>query len=45
VYWTEGEKDADRLMALDLLATTAAGQHWSIHITKALQGRDVIKRK
>jgi hypothetical protein len=42
VYWTEGEKDADRLMALGLLATTAAGQQWSIHIAKALQGRDVV---
>ena len=42
VFWTEGEKDADRLMGLGLLATTAAGQGWSIHITKALAGRDVV---
>jgi hypothetical protein len=42
VFWTEGEKDADRLIGLGMLATTAAGQGWSIHITKALAGRDVV---
>lgn len=42
VFFTEGEKDADRLEALGLVATTLAGQKWSITAAKALRGRHVI---
>jgi hypothetical protein len=42
VYFTEGEKDADRLASLGLLATTVAGQNWSPEAVEALRGRDVI---
>jgi AAA domain len=42
VYVTEGEKDADRLEELSLLATTVAGQNWSETCAEALRDRDVI---
>jgi hypothetical protein len=41
-FYTEGEKDADRLASLGLLATTVAGQQWSPEAAKALKGRDVV---
>jgi hypothetical protein len=41
VHFTEGEKDADRLATLGLLATTVAGQNWSEIAADALSGRDV----
>ena len=42
VYVCEGEKDADRLHELKLIATTVAGQHWSDTAAEALRGRDVV---
>jgi hypothetical protein len=42
VYFTEGEKDADNLSALGILATTVAGQNWSETAADALTGRDVV---
>ncbi|WP_377828855.1 AAA family ATPase [Bradyrhizobium lupini] len=42
VFFTEGEKDADRLSDLGLLATTIAGQKWSEIVADALSGRDVL---
>src|SRR6516165_10221111 len=42
VYFCEGEKDADRLASLGLLATTAAGQVWSEIIADSLRDRDVF---
>jgi hypothetical protein len=42
VFYTEGEKDADRLDALELLATTLAGQQWSLAAARALAGRCVV---
>jgi RecA-family ATPase len=41
VYFTEGEKDADRLTELGLLATTVAGQNWSSAAAEALRDRNV----
>jgi hypothetical protein len=44
IYFVEGEKDADRLAAAGLLATTApegAGAQWKPEITKWFKGRDV----
>jgi hypothetical protein len=41
VAFCEGEKDVNRVMALGLLATTVAGQHWSKTCARALAGRDV----
>jgi RecA-family ATPase len=41
VHFAEGEKDADRLMACGLLATTVAGQNWSDTCVRALAGREV----
>jgi RecA-family ATPase len=37
----EGEKDADRLASLGLVATTVAGQNWSEAAAEALRGRTV----
>ena len=42
VYFCEGEKDADRLSDIGLLATTVAGQNWSEVAADALSGRNVI---
>ncbi|TGN89901.1 hypothetical protein EOW77_0006275 [Bradyrhizobium yuanmingense] len=42
VFWCEGEKDADTLTRLGLVATTAAGQVLSATIAKALTGRNVV---
>jgi hypothetical protein len=42
VFFCEGEKDADRLASLGLLATTVAGQKWSEIVADALTDRDVI---
>jgi hypothetical protein len=42
IFITEGEKDADRLTALDLIATTVAGQNWSDTAANAFAGRKVI---
>ena len=41
VFVTEGEKDADRLADMDLIATTVAGQKWSEVAAAALKGRNV----
>ena len=41
VYLCEGEKDADRLASLGLVATTVAGQNWSEAAAEALRGRTV----
>ena len=41
VYFTEGEKDSDRLANLGLVATTVAGQNWSQEAAEALRGRNV----
>jgi RecA-family ATPase len=37
----EGEKNAERLLKLGLLATTVASQKWSENAAEALSGRDV----
>jgi AAA domain/Toprim-like len=43
VYLCEGEKDADRVASLDLVATTiSGGKHMSDTILEALRDRDVI---
>ena len=42
IYYVEGEKDADRLASIGLLATTMAGQQWSPEGAKAIKGRDVV---
>jgi hypothetical protein len=42
VFFCEGEKDADRLASLGLVATTVAGQKWSEIAVDALADRDVI---
>lgn len=42
VYWCEGEKDADMLASLGLIATTAAGQKLSALIAKTMTGRNVV---
>jgi 5S rRNA maturation endonuclease (ribonuclease M5) len=42
IFFCEGEKDADRLAELGLLATTIAGQNWSETVADALSGRDVV---
>jgi hypothetical protein len=42
VFFCEGEKDADRLASLGLLATTVAGQVWSEVAADAFGDRDVI---
>ncbi len=44
VYLVEGEKDAERLTALGLTATTNAGgaQKWNAAYTNALKGADVV---
>lgn len=41
VHFTEGEKDADRLTKLGLLASTVAGGNWSPQAAAALRGRTV----
>jgi RecA-family ATPase len=41
VYFCEGEKDAERLAALGLVACTVAGQNWSQEAAEALRGRHV----
>lgn len=42
IFYTEGEKDADRLASLGFLATTLAGQQWSPEAAKTFQGRDIV---
>jgi RecA-family ATPase len=42
VYVCEGEKNADRVRGLGLLATTVASQKWSENAAEALSGRDVF---
>lgn len=42
VYFCEGEKDADRLSSLGLLATAIAGGNWSETAAEALRDRDVV---
>jgi hypothetical protein len=42
VFVTEGEKDADRVAALDLCATTVAAGKWTPECIAALTGRDVL---
>jgi hypothetical protein len=42
VFVCEGEKDADRLASLGLIATTVAGQNWSETAASALRERNVI---
>lgn len=42
IFYTEGEKDADRLEELGMLATTVAGQQWSPEAAKAFKGRDIV---
>ncbi|UQR67351.1 AAA family ATPase [Bradyrhizobium sp. C-145] len=42
VFWCEGEKDADTLTRLGLVATTAAGQVLSAIIAKAVTDRHVV---
>jgi hypothetical protein len=41
IYFCEGEKDADRLASLGLVATTVAGQNWSETAAEALRDRTV----
>ena len=42
VFFTEGEKDADRVAALGYCATTVASGTWTDECVKALAGRDVL---
>src|SRR5262249_5503638 len=42
VFVCEGEKDADRVAALDQCATTVAGGKWTEDCVKALADRDII---
>jgi RecA-family ATPase len=43
VFLCEGEKDADRLTSLDLIATTISGSTtWTPELAEPLRGRDVI---
>lgn len=43
VFYVEGEKDADRLAALGLVATTAGGAaDWRPEMARSLRGRDVV---
>src|SRR5262249_34410650 len=42
VYVCEGEKDADRLASLGLLATTVPSQSWTAVAVSALEGRDTV---
>lgn len=47
VFWCEGEKDADLLMSLGLLATTKAGgagkgKRWNQSYSKTMEGRNVV---
>src|SRR5262249_23630625 len=42
IFWTEGEKDSDRLWTLDLCATTAASGKITKDCLEALMGRDVL---
>ena len=44
VFVVEGEKDADRLLALDLIATTNAGgaSKWDSALSQVLRGRHII---
>ena len=42
LYVTEGEKDADTLASLGLLATTVASGSWTHVDTQTLAGRDII---
>jgi hypothetical protein len=41
IHFTEGEKDADALAALDLCATTIASNKWTQEIVEALKDRNV----
>jgi RecA-family ATPase len=42
VFFTEGEKDADRIASIGLLGTTVASQKWSPEAAEPLRGRDVV---
>jgi RecA-family ATPase len=42
IFFTEGEKDADRVWSFDLCATTIAFGSWSTEAIEALHVRDVI---
>jgi hypothetical protein len=43
VFYVEGEKDADRLAELGLVATTAGGAaDWRPEMARSLRGRDVV---
>ncbi|WP_334359205.1 MULTISPECIES: AAA family ATPase [unclassified Bradyrhizobium] len=43
IWVTEGEKDADRLASLDLLATTISGStKWTAELAEPLRGRDIV---
>jgi len=42
IFFTEGEKDCDRIWSLDLCGTTTAFGSWSIECVEALRGRDII---
>jgi hypothetical protein len=42
VFFTEGEKDADRLASLGHCATTVASGSWTDECARALAGRDVV---
>ena len=42
IFVCEGEKDADRVAALGVCATTVAGGKWTEDCVKVLAGRDVI---
>lgn len=42
IHFCEGEKDADRLAAAGLLATTLADQKWSPEAARAYAGRNMV---
>lgn len=42
IFLCEGEKDADRLWSLDLVATTIAGGVWTDECAQSLAGRHVL---
>ncbi len=42
VFFTEGEKDADRVASLELCVTTVAWGKWTDECVKAFAGRDVL---
>ena len=42
IFFTEGEKDADRIWSLDFCATTIAFGKWTNECVEALRGRDIL---